>query len=368
MFDTFMVKALEHDDVVFSEPHLLTITNKEDVKDYSILKGAENYIYKRLKLRPATSNKINKQIWNDLIRDRLEFAETNYSKVTEQFVKDDNYLMYLVDESYNLVDLYNCYGSEEDKQQFLDKLKQFKFLITTSDMFGKTFCDGKDGIGKFIFYRKDADLVEDDYTPVVFVEMNHKSSTYNVYSGIYMYKESLYIPTLQTLLSCDSFSDFVKHLDIDNFLDLSEKSGQQIYDNYREYEKNCDEISVREVVNVLKTIGYKLKLADDDNIAEIDNMTDEDNSMRLQEFFNTFRFTTGESAVAILSLSEIQKIFRYNKLTVIDLLKILSKEYLTYDGCKVTAGLLASYAFPMYGSKTDKQQVTTIQNELNNIM
>ena len=84
----------------------------------------------------------------------------------------------------------------------------------------------------------------------------------------------------------------------------------------------------------------------------------------MQNFFNTFTFSTGESAHDILALPELKKIFRYNKLTILDVLTILSKEYLTWDGSKINADILGGIVFNLYDKQNDKKQVELIKLEV----
>ena len=124
------------------------------------------------------------------------------------------------------------------------------------------------------------------------------------------------------------------------------------------------EISVRELTSLFKKVGYKIELDSEDAIQPIANITDDESNQLIQNFYNTFRFTTGETALEILQLSEFRKTFRYNKITLLDALSIMSKEYLTYTGSKITAELLGDIVYKLYDAKSvDKIQVETIKHE-----
>ena len=56
--------------------------------------------------------------------------------------------------------------------------------------------------------------------------------------------------------------------------------------------------------------------------------------------------------------------FRYNELTLLDLLSILSKEYLNYEGSKITADILNSIVFNLLDKQNDKKQIESIKNEV----
>ena len=53
-------------------------------------------------------------------------------------------------------------------------------------------------------------------------------------------------------------------------------------------------------------------------------------------------------------------------MTLLDVLEILSKEYLTYDGSKITVELLGDIVFKLYDTKNvDRYQVDDVKKEIN---
>ena len=150
------------------------------------------------------------------------------------------------------------------------------------------------------------------------------------------------------------------------YLDYSKERAEELYESYLAFNKNPVDVSARELTALLKKVGYKLELDSVDKLHPIENLSDEDNNQKVQDFYNTFRFTTGETALDILQLSDFRKTFRYNKMTLLDVLAILSKEYMEYDGSKITAEILGDIVYKLYTTgSADKSQVAQVEKEIN---
>lgn len=365
MLDQMIVKPVSPEQILWKDPKYLTfkLDSESEEKPYTILKGAENFLYKKLDIKPSTSLEVYKKsenIWNDL-RD-LQLSKLNNPGMPQHFTLDKENLLYLISD-YNIVDIIEC-NSKEDVKEFNEKLDKYTIDITTIEKTKKFFTDGKNGLLKLICYDKNADLPNEEFTPIVIIEFNNMKSNYKVYTGILIYSSFTFIPSMSTYIECDSIATLINILNLDNALEYSKDNAEGLYDSYKTFSANPIEISVRELLSIMKKVGYKLELKDDSEVAPIANLQDESGNEKIQEFFNTFRFVTGESAYDVISLSEIKKIFRYNKLTLLEVLAILSKEYLTYDGSKINCDLLSSIVYNLYDKQNDKRQAESIKNEI----
>ena len=64
-------------------------------------------------------------------------------------------------------------------------------------------------------------------------------------------------------------------------------------------------------------------------------------------------------------MSDLKKTFRYNKLTLLDMLTLLSKEYLNYSSAKITADILSNIVFKLSHSvSVDKYQSDDVKREI----
>jgi len=363
MFESIIGKVRKPEKVVWNSPKFITLEREDDDKNlYTIYKGAETYLYKKLGIKPGTSKevyKLSENIWHNLMNLQMDKAKDNEPN---SFSMTDDSTIYIVDDNNNLIDVFNVY-SEEYLQEFKNKLNKYVIDVTTDEKTRKFFTDGKDGTLKLVCYNKNLNIVEEPYTPVVILELNTVKSVYNVYTGILIYSTFTFIPNFNPVLSEDKFSSLVDKLDIMECLKYAEDGSSELYETYTKLLENDIEISARELLSLLKHLGYKLALKDDNQLGEITNLVDEEANLTIQNFFNTFVMITDETAMDILSMSDLQRIFRYNKLTFMEVLKILSKEYLTYEGSKITADILGNIITDVYSKKTDRSQANKIIKE-----
>lgn len=368
MFESMLTKVIRPKEVSWTSPKYMYIKlTAEDEKydTYDILKGADIFLHKQLDLKPSTSKEVFKKsenIWLDLKNTQLKKAEEN-PDLRKVFSLTKPEVLYLVDDYKNIVDVFDA-RDEESITEFENHLEKFTLDITTQEKTDKFFTDGKGGLIKLVFYKHGTDLTKEDYTPVVLLEYNNEKSQYKVYTGILIYNTFTFIPSISTYYDADKLSDFIKGFDVEEVLNYSTENAEELYKSYNQFKDNSVEISARELISLLKKVGYKLELKTDDQLDAIEAIQDSESNQKIQEFFNTFTLTTGETAYDILALSELKKIFRYNKLTLLEVLAILSKEYLTYDGSKITADVLSSIVFNLYDKQNDKRQAESIKHEI----
>lgn len=367
MLESIIPKILKVGTIEWTDPKYLKIDSNDNngMQDYVMLKGASDFLHKKVGIKPGTSKdvyKLSDSIWRELRDTQLAKLKED-PKINNVFTLDKSGLIYLCNDSREIIDIFDTL-SESEIKDFQEKLENYMLEITTMEHTCKFYTEGKGGLIKLICYDKNADLPKQKYTPVVLMEMNNIKSDYKVYTGILIYETFTFIPTLSTYLECDTLGSFIERIDILNALEYATTNGQALYESYLSFEDNAIEISARELINLLKKVGYKLSLKEDDQLDDIEGISDEQSNEDLKAFFNTFTFTTGESAYDILSLSELKKIFRYNKLTLLQVLKILSKEYLSYEGSKITADLLGNVVYNLHDKQNDKKQVEAIKNEV----
>ena len=362
MLESVIVKPLLPNNVEYLSPKNFKIVGdkEDDATIYDIGKGAEDYIAKHLKLKTSTSRdvyKIDLDIWNEIVKVQLENNK-------DRFKFDNSNLVYLCSELNTVVDMFT-FKDRSELDKFCNKLEKYIIDLTTMEKTNKIFTDGKDDTVKLICYDKNIDIVKADYTPIIILELNTKKSKYLVYTGILMYSEFIIFPSFDPILEIDKFSSFIYYFDMNEYINKALEDSEDLYKLYNATKELDCEISARELLSIIKSAGYKLELKDDNNIGEIKNLVDEEANLRVQEFFNTFSLVTNESAVDVIRLSDVQKIFRYNKLTFLDVLKILSKEYVNYEGYKITANLLSSIMLNLYNKHNDKEIMKIINREVN---
>ena len=369
MFDLMKTKCVSPKSVSWEGPTTMRIDINDDEgpQVYSLMKGAEEFIHRQIDVKPATSKELfkkSKETW-------CQFRDEQLAKASDQpveaqrFYLDKPTLLYLVTETKELVDMID-FKTAEEMEEFKVKHQNYILEITTIDCTKKFFTDGKNGLIKLVCYDKDIDIADEEYTPVVILELNNKKSKYEVYSGILIYKDFTFVPSISYDLKDSSLASFINYFNMSTYLKYSTDRAQDLYETYKLFQENPVEISVREMTSLCSRVGYKLELDDEAKLHPIEALSDAENNKRIQDFYNTFKNITGETTYEILQLSDLRKTFRYNKLTLLEVLGILSKEYLTYDGSKITAEILGDIVYKLMNNKNvDKLQVEYVRSDVN---
>lgn len=370
MFDLLLAKLVDKKDVTLTKYDEISILEEGEQKPvvYTIEKGANKYLYKQLGISASTSKdvyKASERIWKDLIQNQVEDKDGKRSP----FKFEDENVRYVVDNNYSLIDMTVL--SEDYYEDLKNKLELFSMEVNSLEHTSKFYREGLGGLVKLVLYRTKKDgepsIEKEDYTPVVILEVNNKRAEYSVYTGILIYRNSnlTFIPSMNPVITHQSYIDFIMSLNILGTLELSETKAQDLYNAYLDFKSGHMEISARELIRILNRVGCKFELKEDMSLDDIEKLKDEESNRIIKDFFNSFRLTTGETAEDILNLSEIKKIFKYNKLTIVDLLEMLSKEYLA-DDTKITAQILSDLVFGLYTKKTDSVDAKGIIDDINN--
>lgn len=365
MFDSIAPVIVKPKFIDWKTPKFLDIdTGDNDIKTYEILKGAENFLHSELDVKASTMKDVYKkapEIWKQLKDYRLKVAAENPNE-KEAFTFDKSTVVYLSNSANELVDIVDL-QTDERYNEFKQNLEKYILNVTTITKTRKFYSEGKN-IVKLICYDKDIELPAVDYAPVIIIEYNINKSTYMVYTGILVYKTFTLIPTIGTYYETDKLSTLINNFNFDDALEYANEQADSLYNNYQHFVQNPVEISARELISLLKKVGYKLELKTDDDLASISAIEDEASNEKIQQFFNTFKFKTSETAYDILNLTELKKMFRYNELTLLDVLSVLSKEYLNYEGAKITVDVLSSIVFDLSSKHNDKKEVEAIKEEV----
>lgn len=365
MFDLLSAKIIDKTEVSLSRPDEIMILEEGAEKPviYKIEKGANKYLYKQLGVSYSLSKelfKIKEEFWKEVI----DYQLSDIDGKPAQFRLDGKNVRYLVDNNYSLIDM--TIMSNDYFEDLKSKLDMFIMEVNSLEHTKKFYVEGAGGLIKLVLYRADANIVEDKYTPVVILEVNNKKAEYSVYTGVLIYDSFTFIPSMNPVAVYQSYVDFVMGINILGTLELSENNATDLYNSYLDFKSGHIEISARELIRILSKVGYKLELKEDMSLDDIEKLRDEESNTTIKNFFNSFKMSTGETAEDILNLSEVKKIFRYNKLTIVDLLEILSKEYLKDDGAKITAQVLSDLVFGLYTKKTDNIDAKGIIDDINN--
>lgn len=357
MFDSVITKCVSPKSVSWTAPDRMLLDVGEDKPiSCELLKGAQNYIHKQIDVKFNTSKELYKKsqsIWSQLKDLQLDRAKQDMS---QEFTLEKDTVLYLLNEVKDVVDMEDLKTSES-VQEFKDKHQQFVLELTTINKTKKFFTDGKGGLVKFVCYKKDYDVTAMDYTPVVILELNSTKSSYKVYTGILVYSTFTFVPKSAPLVDSDSLFNFIKIFDMDSYLNFSDEDSERLYSLYKSFKPI--EISARELTNLVKKAGYKLEVDPITGLLlPIESMNDSQSGMKVAHFYNTF---SQETAVDILSLNDFKKTFKYNVLTLNDLLQMYSKEYLQYEGSKINVDMLSDLVFKLIDyTNSDKIQTNTV--------
>lgn len=364
MFELLSAKLLDKKEVTLSKPNEIIILENGVDKPviYDIEKAASTFMYKQLGATASTCKELyknNEPMWKSYIDSRLEDKDGRPAPFKFEY----NDVRYVADNNYSLIDM--SIMSDDYYEDFKSRLETYNMEINSLEHTNKFYFNGTGGLVKLVLYRAGANLVENDYTPVVVLEVNNKKAEYSIYTGILIYKSFAFIPSMNPVATYQSYIDFIMSINILGTLQLAEESGQDLYHAYLDFKTGHAEISARELIRILNRVGCKLELKEDLSLDDISNLQDEEANRTIKDFFNSFVKVTGETAEDILNLSEIRKVFKYNKLTIVDLLEILSKEYLK-DDTKVSAQILSDLVFGLYTKKIDNTDAKSVIEDINN--
>lgn len=371
MFDYCMTKITQPKNIKWVAPNkiLLEINDEDGLVKHTLLKGACEYLHNQIDIKQATSKEIYKKVGNlwEQLRDIQLSKCMERPRDIDQFSLDKDTVVYLTTPTDDVVDIEDL-KTIDNLIEFKDIHQDFILELSTIKTTRKFFQESKGGLFKFVCYDKNYDIENREYTPIVIIEMNYEKSTYKVYTGILIYKTFTFVPSLYCLYDDNRLYDFIVHFDMNKCVEQAEMDSDALYECYENALQNPTEISVREVTAFFKAVGYKLELDDLNALHPVDGIIDDDCNKMIQDFYNTFIETTGETALDILQLSDFRKTFRYNKLTLLDMLNILSKGFLTYSGSKITTEILGDIVSKMKNiNNADKGQVTIIESEQNNM-
>lgn len=378
MYDSLLTSCVAPKYISWDTPTLMTmdIDNGDGVKGYTLQKGAIDFLHGIIGVKSSTSKELFKKspdVWKQFKEEQLAEAR-NMTELHSSFSLDKSTVVYLVTDSGDIADISDFY-TDDNLEDFKIRHQSFKCELTSSERVSKIVADGSSGLYKFICYRSGKDIFKEDYVPIVILELNNAKSTYMAYNGIitckmpedYNVDKTSYtiVPSINPNIDDKSLVSFILRFDMSAMMDYADEKAEDLYNSYCKFQENPVEISARELTSICKKLGYKLELSDEDSIVPFDNMADEDSIEKIQEFYDTFKFTTGETAYDILQMSDLKRAFRYNKLTLLDVLTILSKEYVFCSRSKVNADILSDIVYKLsYDKNMDKVQSDDVKNDI----
>lgn len=353
----------------------LDINDGNGMKTYVLAKGALEYLHSQVDIKVATSKDLFKKsetMWKQLKDDQLVLARNRVMKA-DVFDLEASTTLYLIDsQAFVIVDIVT-FADETSCEEFKKKHQNFKLELTSNRNSITTYSESEGGLVKFINYNTTVDIEEDKYIPIVILEGNNNKAQYKAFNGIMMISGTVggddfavvIMPALSANLDEKRLSTLIEYFDMDSSLKFAVEKAPDMYKAYQEFCKNPIEISAREMTSLCKSLGYKLQLDDGDTLHPIEALNDETNNLVIQAFYNTFKDVTGESTYEILKMSDLKRTFRYNKVTLLDMLTILSKEYYVYYKSKVTAEVLSDIVYKLYYTHSlDRLQSEDVKNDM----
>ena len=277
MFDLMKTKCVSPKQVSWEGPTtmVIDIDDGEGPQMYNMMKGAEEFIHKQIDVKPSTSKELfkkSKDTWKQFRNEQLDKANDQPIEA-QRFYLTKPTLLYLVTETKELVDMID-FRTEEEMEEFKVQHQNYILELTTTECTKKFFTDGKNGLVKLVCYDKDIEIANEDYTPVVILELNNKKSNYEVYSGILIYKDFTFIPSISYDLHDKSLASFIRYFNMSNYIKYATDRAQDLYEAYKTFQSNPVEISVREMTHLCSRVGYKLELDDEAKLHPIEALSD----------------------------------------------------------------------------------------------
>ena len=121
MFDSLLTRCVTPKSVTWDSPKTLIMDlgdGREEIL-YTLMKGAESFLYKQIDIKPQTSKdlyKQSKEMWKEFIDAQLYKAKDKVSEL-QSFYLDKSTLVYLVNDSNEIIDIADM-GSLEELEEF----------------------------------------------------------------------------------------------------------------------------------------------------------------------------------------------------------------------------------------------------------
>lgn len=322
-------------DQYFNEPMSIRYTNDDGKSEIRLMnKEASSFIYNKLMIGAQLSKNlygVNKDIWRSLINFRSDeksfditsFKYIVYGGVIISVCEDDVDPNYILNEAANVI--FNNY--------------KFEYNINNYGVIRGIISDGSIG--------------ERNEMPALFVTMNMNSGAYFVHEG-YKSESGDYIIYPRPSIESYNFCDFMSQL---SGIEVIFDGCQRVVTEDKSYPCVDEKLSVREVMDIFKSTKADVGLDENGFSSYIDGINAKDSDM-LVSFFNSFKMPFK----SLKKMKYIKKYFKYDHLTVGDMLGFLSRELMN-TRLNITPSLLGYFVANVMNDDLDKKLVI---NEVSN--
>lgn len=315
--------------VVLEEPELMKCTDElGNTEHYLLSAEALNFLYGKMKVSYQVSKtlfKTDKELWDNMIQKTL--YENHDIKGLSKY-------------RYMLIDNKGIFSIYEP--DFDDVTAQY-------DIFDKVFkearrCINVAGTIQLALSHKESE--DSDNASLLLVDLNPVKGCYTAYNGIFY--NGLVIIMSTPIIEANTFYEFITGFDPV----VEDSMSQKFYPNVlRMYEEDADtstEISLREIIDVLKKSKCEITL---DNNKMIDNLS-LTGSMGLIAYINSYN--TPYKSLAKQEF--LKKSLTYGGYTIEEFLKILGDNLFDARNA-IDATLLSDFLTPCFNQRTDKNIV-----------
>jgi len=281
-------------DMSISEPYLIK-TGTGVNSTYFKMNGSTKYnVYSMIGLKPKLSGdlyNLDSAIWSSIIDSKINDSEFDFADYKAIIFRG------------SIVDIVEKSSYDESIfDKFVLSLKKF-----SDSKILTCFFNSFDTMN--LVFKKDKALV--------IASMNFNTGWYSVHSGICL--DTTYILFPNAEIETSSFIEFMIMFNIDEFIDsATAMSIQDIETLGFDLDVN---LSLREVLDILKDTRCSISLDEENYVASISGMST-DNSKIIVDFLNSF----GSTYKSLKKLSFLRKVFKTGKISPRIIMKILSEE------------------------------------------
>ena len=323
--------------VILEEPDVLKCTNLDgETVFYTLGKEAINFLYNRMDIPFSMSKKLyeaSKELWLDLRQKRLyDNPDVKGLSKYRYVICSNAVVMAIFDENYAEIDI------------------QYDLFDVT---FNKaTLTINKAGVIQL--YDEVIASPDGDKSALLLVDLDPIHGIYRAYNGITVddYMILLSLPIIET----ESFFNFMTSFDASIEEDMAIKMTPHTLMAFRDDTLENVEVSVREVVDMIKKSKCLVTLDKNKNLVSLDLV----GSDELVQFLNSF----GMPYKSLTKLENLKKSLTYGKFTFLQLLKILSQNYKRSSNL-IDSKLISEYLKPYFDQRTDRNITDECIPEIN---
>jgi len=329
-----LIKECTFTGVILEEPDLLKCYDDDgNIKLLPMGKEAIEFLYDLMGVPFSMCKKLHEnspELW-DKLRQQVLYENHNVKGLSKY-----RYCVVADEVVFAIFD-----GSTED-------------ISVNYDVFDNTFSAATVNVNKAGVIQVINEKISDTgCVSLVLVDIDPIKGRYVAYEGIKT-DDDCYVTFSMPIIESKSFYEFMTTFDPVVEVSMAEKYYSRTLATFTDDSLVDKELSVREVLEIIKKSKVNVVLTSDKRIASLD-LAD---SQELVDFLNSF----GMEYKSLKKLEKLKKALTYNKFSTLQLLKILSKNYKLGTNL-IDSTMIATFLKPYFDQRSDRNIFEECVNE-----